>query len=58
MRFVRLAYCYDQCEVFELLAERVIQIGKVHLQLLHVSNTMASPDNAYLYIFALSIALN
>ena len=33
MRFVCLAYCYDQCEVFELLAERVIQIGKVRTAL-------------------------
>ena len=29
VRFVRLAYCYDQREVFELLAERVVRTGKV-----------------------------
>ena len=33
MQFVRLAYCYDQHEVFELLAERVVRTGKVRAAL-------------------------
>ena len=33
VQFVRLAYCYDQHEVFELLAERVIRTGKVRAAL-------------------------
>ena len=33
VQFVRLAYCYDQREVFELFAERVVQTGKVRAAL-------------------------